>query len=166
MKKLCLLAMLMISTSSLAQFNQRNVAFNVGAYGGFNCNESTPVAGVTASVDAWWFRVEVDGGWTYFWTEDLVQKQHFYVSPSFGVVFGYYVRIYGLIGAANWLGIDRKLNTIRDNLFCMRFKLGCEVPLNQWLSIGANWSCILNPDQDRFEVEQANTLSVGLAVRF
>lgn len=166
MKKLCLLAMLMISTSSFAQFNQRNVMFNIGAYGGFNCNESTLIYGGVLSVDAWWFRVEVDGGSAQFWNPDLSSKKHLYISPSFGMVFGYYVRMYGLIGAINWPGKDNKLQTMRDDLLCMRFKLGCEVPLTQWLSLGASWSAVMNPDKKRFEVADANSLSIGLSFRF
>ena len=166
MKKFIIVLVFALAANTSA-FAQRWVNFNVGAYAGLNCTESSPIAGAFASIDVSWFRAEIDAGWTYFWTDSEAHpKDLFYLNPSVGAVFGYNFKMFVLIGMTNWFGIDKRQESYRTNILCPKMKVGGEIPLFPFLNINVAWNCVMNPSHKHFEFKNSNLLVAGITFKF
>ena len=102
--------------------------YNIGAYGGVNLSENTPLAGVSISADYLWFRAELDAGWNYTFIQ-TGRNDFFYLNPSVGLVFGYRYRVFGLVGLTNWPSFDRRKDAFSDSIICPKLKFGGEISL-------------------------------------
>ncbi len=162
MKKILLIIVLLgVAVSAFAQGMSR---YNIGAYGGVNLSENTPLAGVSISADYLWFRAELDAGWNYTFIQ-TGRNDFFYLNPSVGLVFGYRYRVFGLVGLTNWPSFDRRKDTFSDSIICPKLKFGGEISLWRDLYVSIAWNYVMAPNR-HVSVQENNIITAGLGVSF
>ena len=82
---------------------------SVIVYGGYNFLENTPLVGGAVALDVSFFRMELEGGWSYANTSLNPSRKNFgYFSPTVGVVFGKKFQYYLMGGATTWAMVEKK----------------------------------------------------------
>lgn len=181
MKKFFVLFVMMFSViaSSSAQskwIEDRDWKLHVSptVYGGYNCLENAPIAGVAVPIYVNFIRAELDFGYTYLNTY-LGHKDFMTFSPSIGVQYGNKVRGYAMYGWTTWANITKvgapnsKCPTDRfySDLFHHKIKGGVEVILTKKLFLNAEVGYVFSRESSTYYENFSNlSLRAGLGWRF
>ena len=143
-------------------------------YGGYNCLENAPIAGVALPFNVNFIRAELDLGYTYLNTY-LGHKDFMTISPSVGVQYGNKVRGYLMYGFTNWAYIVKvgcpnnncPVDRFYSDVFHHKLKGGVEVILTKKLFLNAEVSCLITDGSDVYFEKFGNlALRAGLGWRF
>ena len=143
-------------------------------YGGYNCLENAPIAGVAIPFNVNFIRAELDLGYTYLNT-DLGHKDFPTFSSALGVQYGNKVRGYLMYGWSTWAYITRvgapgsncPNDRFYSDLFHHKIKGGVEVVLTKKLFLNAEVSYLFSKGSSvYYEMYDNLALRAGLVWKF
>lgn len=178
MKKLIIVLLLTacLPLSAKVYTPKNNIcALDIIARGGYNFFENTPLACGSIAMQLYYFRTEMEVGWTYFPLPDNSDEHFCCVSTMVGCSYESTHSVYAMIGLANWG--NAAINTDKPNLYVLKsmmrgkVKIGCNLFMTKRLFFNMDLNYIWppltkHPTQEIFTAYTGLNLTIGLGVRF